>query len=287
MLLRFVRLEKPYNPSTRFKSIANFRGLSSRRPIKNLTIIKKSWAGRNYSGSITVRGRGGGHKKRYRPIDFKRLNPKGKVISLEYDPNRNARIALLRYNNGLKEYIIAPHSIRRGMTLFSGPTARFDVGNALPLEFLPLGIFVHNIELTIGKGGQLVRAAGTTAKLLAKKDDYVTLQLPSQEVRLIHKKCYATIGQVGNIYNKRISIGKAGRNRWLGKRPKVRGVAKNPVDHPHGGGEGQTGTGRTPKTPWGRPTLFVRTRDPRFIRYSKKMSSGLIVQRRRRKRRRK
>jgi len=285
MLLRFVRLEKPYNPSTRFRSVADFRGLSSEGPVKSLTVIKKSRAGRNCSGSITVRGRGGGHKKRYRLISFKRLNSEGKVISLEYDPNRSARIALLRYNNGLKEYIIAPHGIGKGAILSSGPTARFDVGNALPLELLPLGVFVHNVELTIGKGGQLVRAAGTTAKLLAKEGDYVTLRLPSREVRLVHKRCYATVGQVGNIYNKRVSIGKAGRNRWLGKRPKVRGVAKNPVDHPHGGGEGRTGTGRIPKTPWGRPALFVRTRDSRFVRYSKKASSGLIIQRRRRKRR--
>jgi large subunit ribosomal protein L2 len=171
------------------------------------------------------------------------------------------------------------------MLLYSGFDAPFSTGNALPLDSLPLGVFVHNVELTLGKGGQLVRAAGTVAKLLAKEGDYVTLRLPSKEVRLIHKKCYATLGQVGNLYSKRITIGKAGRNRWLGKRPKVRGLAKNPVDHPHGGGEGRTGIGRSPKTPWGKPALFVKTRDPRFVRFSRKLSSGYILQRARRKRR--
>ena len=298
-----IRLAKPPNPSKRFMSMPFFRGLS-KPSLKNLTAIQPSWAGRNNSGKTTVRGRGGGHKRRYRIIDFHRkftleyfpnhfLRPvylrhdEGKVIALEYDPNRNARIALLKYKNGVKEYIIAPRSIRKGMVLYSGFDAPFDNGNALPMEFLPLGFFVHNIELTLGKGGQLVRAAGTIAKLLAKKDNYVTLKLPSKEVRLIHKKCYATIGEVGNIYNKRLNIGKAGRNRWLGKRPKVRGVAKNPVDHPHGGGEAQTGTGRIPKTPWGKPTLFVKTRDPRFSRFSTKISSGLILQRPKKRRRRK
>lgn len=291
-----VRFSKPYNPSTRFRGVVVSTNLSSIKPL-DLNCIKLSFAGRNNSGVTTFRNRGGGHKKRYRIVDFHRrftwefrpshiLRPVylnhdgGFVIALEYDPNRNARLALLQYLNGVKEYIIAPRSLKVGMIVYAGFNAPLEVGNAMPLEFIPPGTFVHNIELTLGKGGQLARAAGACAKLLAKEDNYVTLKLPSKEIRLINKKCYATIGQVGNIDFSNITIGKAGRNRWLGKRPQVRGLAQNPVDHPHGGGEGQTGIGRVPKTPWGKLTLGVKTRNPRFTRFSKKKSTEYILKRR-------
>lgn len=295
-----VRFTKPYNPSTRFRAVSDFGDLSRIRP-SSLNCRKRALAGRNSSGVTTLRCRGGGHKRRYRIVDFHRrftldffpshlLRPVcensdgGMVIALEYDPNRNARLALLHYLNGVKEYIIAPRSLKVGMVVYSGFNAPFEVGNAMPLEFIPTGSFVHNVELTLGKGGQLARAAGACAKLLSKGGKYVTLRLPSKEVRLINKKCYATIGQVGNVDCLNITIGKAGRNRWLGKRPKVRGLARNPVDHPHGGGEGRTGIGRSPRTPWGKLALGVKTRDPRFTRYSKKRSTDYIIKRRPKKR---
>merc|ERR1711920_90098 len=274
------------NPSSRFRAVSVFQDLSRICP-NNLSCRKRALAGRNSSGVTTLRGRGGGHKRRYRIVDFHRrftldffpshlLRPVcensdgGKVIALEYDPNRNARLALLRYLNGVKEYIMGPRSLKVGMVVYSGFNAPVEIGNAMPLEFVPIGSFVHNVELTLGKGGQLARAAGACAKLLAKGGKYVTLRLPSKEVRYINKKCYATIGQVGNVDCLNVTIGKAGRSRWLGKRPKVRGLARNPVDHPHGGGEGRTGIGRSPRTPWGKLALGVKTRDPRFTRFSKK-----------------
>jgi large subunit ribosomal protein L2 len=295
-----VRFAKPYNPSTRFRAVSDFGDLSRIRP-SNLNCRKRALAGRNSSGVTTLRCRGGGHKRRYRIVDFHRrftldffpshlLRPVcensdgGKVIALEYDPNRNARLALLHYLNGVKEYIIAPRSLKVGMVVYSGFNAPFEVGNAMPLEFIPIGSFVHNVELTLGKGGQLARAAGACAKLLSKGGKYVTLRLPSKEVRFVNKKCYATIGQVGNVDCLNITIGKAGRSRWLGKRPKVRGLARNPVDHPHGGGEGRTGIGRSPRTPWGKLALGVKTRDPRFTRFSKKESTKYIIKRRPKKR---
>jgi len=291
-----VRFSKPYNPSTRFRAVSVFADLSSIKPA-GLNCVKASSAGRNSSGVTTLRNRGGGHKRRYRIVDFHRrftwefrpshiLRPVclnhdgGSVIALEYDPNRNARLALLQYVNGVKEYIIAPRSLKVGMRVYAGFNAPVEVGNAMPLEFIPPGTFVHNVELTLGKGGQLARAAGACAKLLAKGGNYVTLRLPSKEVRLVNKKCYATIGQVGNVDSLNVTIGKAGRNRWLGKRPRVRGLARNPVDHPHGGGEGRTGIGRVPRTPWGKLALGVKTRDPRFTRFSKKRSTEYILKRR-------
>merc|ERR1712100_577258 len=215
-------------------------------------------------GVITVRGRGGGHKRKYRLIDFQRKSAvKAKVATIEYDPNRNARIALLQYQDGSKKYIICPRSLKVGMDIYSGTDVPIEIGNAMPLEFIPLGSIVHNIELTLGKGGQIARAAGTYAQLIAKEGDFVTLKLPSNEVRLVNKKCYATLGQVGNVEFVNVTLGKAGRKRWLGKRPKVRGVVQNPIDHPHGGGEGRSPIGRAkPVTPWGKPALGIKTRKP-------------------------
>ncbi|RKY04965.1 50S ribosomal protein L2, partial [Candidatus Poribacteria bacterium] len=224
---------------------------------------------------ITVRHRGGGHKRKYRIIDFKRdkWGVPAKVIAIEYDPNRTARIALLQYADGEKRYIIAPLGLKVGDTVMSGPDAEIKVGNALPLEKIPVGTLIHNVELTPGKGGQIARAAGTAAVLLAKEGKYALVRLPSNEIRMIPLKCMATIGQVGNVEHENIVIGKAGRNRWLGWRPTVRGTAMNPVDHPHGGGEGRSHPGRHPVTPWGQPTKGYKTR-------RKKPSDKFIVQRR-------
>lgn len=258
-----IRLYRAYSPGTRSKSVSTFSDISNIKPIKSLTNGIKASGGRNNRGIITVKGLGGGHKQKYRLIDFCRKGScnVAKVTAIEYDPNRNARIALLSYRDGSKKYILAPRSLRVGMYLSQGINSAIEIGNAMPLEYIPLGSVIHNVELTLGKGGQIARAAGTYAQLIAKEGDFVTLKLPSGEVRLVNKKCYATLGQVGNIDSLNIVLGKAGRKRWLGKKPKVRGVVKNPIDHPHGGGEGRSPIGRVkPVTPWGKPALGIKTR---------------------------
>lgn len=272
-----IRLYKAYTPGTRNRTVSTFRELTTNKPEKSLLKKNHRHKGHNNRGIITSRHKGGGHKKRYRLIDFKRnkLNIKSKVASIEYDPNRNARIALLHYEDGEKRYILHPRTLKIGKIIMSGLSAPIEVGNALPLSEIPLGTAVHNIELISGKGGQIVRAAGTYAQIVAKEGDFITLKLPSSEVRIIRKECYATIGQVGNIDASNITIGKAGRNRWLGKKPKVRGVVMNPVDHPHGGGEGRSPIGRPhPVTPWGKPALGIKTR------CTKKYSNRYILRRR-------
>lgn len=272
-----IRLYKTATPGTRNRTVSIFTEISTNKPEKSLIKHIKYSQGHNNRGIITSRHRGGGHKKKYRSIDFRRKknNILAKVASIEYDPNRNARIALLHYLDGTKRYIIHPRSLKLGEYISSGPNSTIEVGNALPLEKIPLGTAVHNIEIKAGQGGQLVRAAGTCAQIVAKEGRFVTLKLPSSEVRLIHKECYATIGQVGNIDHNNITIGKAGRNRWLGKKPRVRGIAMNPTDHPHGGGEGRSPIGRNhPVTPWGKPSLGVKTRT------TKKYSNPYILRRR-------
>ena len=272
-----IRLYKATTPGTRNRTVSTFKEVSTNEPEKSLIKYIKYHKGHNNRGIITSRHRGGGHKKKYRLIDFRRKknNTLAKVASIEYDPNRNARIALLHYTDGTKKYIIHPRSLSIGKYISSGPDSAIEVGNALPLEKIPLGTAVHNVEIKAGQGGQLARAAGTYAQIVAKEGRFVTLKLPSGEVRLIHKECYATIGQVGNIDCNNITIGKAGRNRWLGKRPHVRGIAMNPIDHPHGGGEGRSPIGRKhPVTPWGKPTLGVKTR------ITKKYSNSYILRRR-------
>ena len=257
-----IRLYRAYSPGTRSKSVSYFDDLSKIKPERTLTFGKKACGGRNNRGVITIKGRGGGHKRKYRLIDFHRKSSiSAKVSTIEYDPNRNARIALLQYNDGSKKYIIAPRSLRIGMEVSSGTDVPIEIGNAMPMEYIPLGSIIHNVELTLGKGGQIARAAGTYAQLIAKEGDFVTLKLPSNEVRLVNKRCYATLGQVGNVDSINITLGKAGRSRWLGKKSKVRGVVKNPIDHPHGSGEGRSPIGRPkPVTPWGKPALGIKTR---------------------------
>nr|QCI05221.1 ribosomal protein L2 [Centroceras clavulatum] len=272
-----IRLYKAYTAGTRNRTVSTFNEITTNKPEKSLLIHKHSVKGRNNRGIITIRHKGGGHKKRYRIIDFKRnkINIEGKVASIEYDPYRNARIALLHYQDGEKRYILHPRSLQIGNTVISGPSSPIEVGNALPLEKIPLGTAVHNVELKPEKGGQIIRAAGTYGQIVAKEGNFVTIKLPSSEVRMIHKQCYATIGQVGNIDASNITIGKAGRNRWLGKRPTVRGVVMNPIDHPHGGGEGRSPIGKPhPVTPWGKPALGVKTRR------KKKYSNKYILRRR-------
>nr|YP_010336988.1 ribosomal protein L2 [Madagascaria erythrocladioides]QUE29020.1 ribosomal protein L2 [Madagascaria erythrocladioides]UNJ16573.1 ribosomal protein L2 [Madagascaria erythrocladioides] len=272
-----IRLYRAYTPGTRNRTVSTFSEITKKKPEKSLIKKQKSFSGHNNRGVITIRHRGGGHKKRYRVIDFKRdlINIPAKVIACEYDPNRNARIALLHYLNGTKRYILYPRSLKIGAFVSSGPEASIEIGNALPLDKIPLGTAVHNIEITPNKGGQIVRAAGTYAQIVAKEGAYVTLKLPSGEVRLIRKECYASIGQVGNIDFSNINIGKAGRNRWLGKRPTVRGIVMNPVDHPHGGGEGRSPFGRAkPVTPWGKAALGIKTRN------KKKYSNIYIIRKR-------
>jgi len=269
-----IRLVRVCNPGTRSRSVSSFDELSQKIPEKKLIFGKNRCCGRNNRGLITLKGRGRCHKRNYRLIDFRRkINKfKAKVVSIEYDPNRNARIALLHYENGKKSYILAPRSLKIGVNLCSGINSPLEIGNALPLDYVPLGSLVHNVELTLGKGGQLSRAAGTYSQLIAREGDFVTLVLPSNEIRLVHKKCMATLGQVGNIDAINIIIGKAGRNRWLGKKSKVRGIVKNPIDHPHGGGEGRSPIGRSrPVTPWGKPALGIKTR------YLKKRSNQYIL----------
>ncbi len=273
-----IRSYRPYTPSTRERSVSDFSEITKKEPEKSLVTSKHRAKGRNNRGVITCRHRGGGHKKLYRIIDFRRdkRDIPAKVAAIEYDPNRNARIALLFYQDGEKRYILHPVGLQVGATISAGTNASIDIGNALPLERIPLGTQVHNVELTPGKGGQIVRAAGASAQVVAKEGDYVTIKLPSGERRKVRANCYATIGQVGNTDARNISLGKAGRNRWKGRRPTVRGSVMNPVDHPHGGGEGKAPIGRSgPMTPWGKPALGVKTRK------KKKRSDSLIVQRRR------
>ncbi|MDJ0729222.1 MAG: 50S ribosomal protein L2 [Crocosphaera sp.] len=273
-----IRTYRPYTPGTRQASVSDFADITKRKPEKSLTTYKHNKKGRNNRGVITSRHRGGGHKRLYRIVDFKRDKQgiPAKVAAIEYDPNRNARIALLFYQDGEKRYILAPAGITVGTEVISGEDSPFEVGNALPLYKIPLGTEVHNVELVAGKGGQMVRAAGAAAQVVAKEGDYVTLRLPSKEVRMVRKECYATIGRVGNIEARNIKLGKAGRTRHLGRRPHVRGSVMNPVDHPHGGGEGRAPVGRSgPMTPWGKPALGAKTRN------KKKASSRLIVRRRR------
>ncbi len=273
-----TRSYRPYTPSTRQVTISDFAEITKTEPEKSLTTYVHRAQGRNNQGRISVRHRGGGHKRLYRIIDFKRdkRNIPAQVLAIEYDPNRNARIALVEYQDGEKRYIIQPNGLKVGTTIIAGVDAPFEDGNALPLSNIPLGTSVHNVELKPGKGGQIVRAAGASAQVVAKEGNYVSLKLPSGEVRLIRRECYATIGQVGNIEARNLSAGKAGRNRWKGRRPTVRGSVMNPVDHPHGGGEGRAPIGRPgPVTPWGKPTLGYKTRK------RKKPSSKLIVRRRR------
>jgi len=252
--------------------------LTASTPEKSLLEPIKRTGGRNNNGRITCRHRGGGHKRRYRRIDFKRnkIGVPARVATIEYDPNRSARIALLAYADGEKRYIIWPKGLKVNDTVVSGEEATFSVGNSMPLHRIPLGTVVHNVEMQIGKGGQIVRSAGSFAQVLAKEGEYVTLRLPSGEVRMVHKNCSATIGEVGNSEHENIVIGKAGKSRWLGRRPKVRGVVMNPVDHPHGGGEGKTSGGRHPVSPWGQPAKGYKTR-------SKKPSDKFIVRRRKKK----
>jgi len=253
---------KPTSPGLRYKTVSDFSEITAKKPYKSLTTSKKRKAGRCNTGRITSRHRGGGHKKRYRIIDFKR-NKDGipaRVASIEYDPNRSARIALLNYYDGEKRYIISPLGLNVGDVLMSGPEAEVRIGNNLPLRNIPVGSLIHNLELQPGRGGQLVRSAGAAAQLMAKEGKYANVRLPSGEMRLINLNCKATIGQVGNVEHENQTIGKAGRQRWLGKRPHVRGVAVNPCDHPHGGGEARSTAGRPSTTPWGKPTHGLRTR---------------------------
>ncbi len=257
-----VKKFKPTTPSRRAMSVADFSELTKKKPEKSLTSPNPHKAGRNNNGRITMRRRGGGHKRLYREIDFRRNKDgvPGKVSAIEYDPNRSARIALIVYADGDKRYIIAPVGLNVGMTILSGAGAEYQVGNCLPLSDIPLGAVVHNVEMTPGKGGKMARSAGNGCQLLAKEGRYAALRLPSGEMRRILSNCRATIGQVGNEDHSNINLGKAGRSRWLGRRPKVRGVVMNPVDHPHGGGEGRTSGGRHPVTPWGVPTKGHKTR---------------------------
>lgn len=271
-----VKIYKPTTASRRFMTTLASDDITTDKPEKSLLMPLKKKAGRNSKGRISVRRRGGGHKRAYRIIDFRRDKDgiPAKVATIEYDPNRSARIALLHYVDGEKRYILAPLGLKVGDMVESGPGADVKVGNALPLANIPAGSIIHNIELTPGKGGQLVRSAGTSAQLMAKEGKYAHIRLPSGEVRLVRLECRATIGQVGNPDHENITIGKAGRSRWLGRRPSVRGSAMNPTDHPHGGGEGRAPIGRSaPVTPWGKPTIGYKTR-------RKKQSDKLIVRRR-------
>jgi len=271
-----IKKYKPSTPGLRTKTTLIKDDITIDKPEKSLVKGHPSKAGRGASGRISVRRRGGGHKKKYRFIDFRRdkFGVPGKVAQIEYDPNRSANIALIYYVDGEKRYILAPKGLKVGDTIQSGDSSPVKPGNALPLDKIPLGIEIHNIELQFGRGGQLVRSAGTSAMVVAKEGDYITIRLPSGEMRMVFHKCYATVGTVGNEDHMNVSIGKAGRSRWLGKRPKVRGVVMNPHDHPHGGGEGRTSGGRHPVTPWGKPTKGYKTRCKR------KLSSKYIVKKR-------
>ncbi len=273
-----IKKFKPTSPSRRFYESPDFDGLAKKRPEKRLTTKKKSTGGRNNNGRITVRFRGGGHKRRYRKIDFKRdrIGVPAKVVSIEYDPNRSARIALLHYADGVKSYILAPDGLKAGATVISSRHADVVPGNAKPLRHMPLGTMIHAIELKIGKGAQLVRSAGTAAQLMAKDGDYAVVRLPSGEMRKVHLNCRATVGQVSNTQHARLTLGKAGRTRWLGRRPHNRGTTMNPVDHPMGGGEGRTAGGRHPCSPWGQLAKGKKTR-------TNKSTNKFIVRRRKKK----
>ena len=272
-----IRLYKSYTPGTRNRALSAFTEITKAKPERSLIQKNHRSKGRNNRGVITIRHRGGGHKRRYRLIDLKRnkFGIEGIVAAIEYDPNRNARIALIHYNDGEKRYILHPKTLNVGDTILSGSGSPITIGNSLPLTEIPLGSAIHNIELIPNKGGQFVRAAGTAARILAKEGDYVTLRLPSKEIRLLRKECFATIGEVSNNDAFLVQSGKAGRTRWLGKRPTVRGSVMNPCDHPHGGGEGRAPIGRTrPLTPWGKPALGMKTRK------RKKLSDAYILRRR-------
>ena len=271
-----VKKFRPLTPSLRFKTVSSFEEITKNTPEKSLVEPNKKSGGRNNRGRITSRRRGGGHRRKYRRIDFKRdkVGVPAIVHSIEYDPNRSARIALLHYVDGEKRYILAPIGLRVGDEVASGADAGIRPGNALPLANIPLGSNVHNVELKPGKGGQIGRSAGAEIQVMAKEGNFATLRLPSGERRLVLISCYATIGQVGNLEHENVVVGKAGRSRWLGKRPKVRGVAMNPIDHPHGGGEGRATGGRHPVTPWGQPTKGYKTRK------KKNKTDQMIIQRR-------
>ena len=271
-----IRTFRPITPGTRQAAISDFAEITKDKPEKSLTKNKHAKERRNNRGVVTSRHRGGGHKQLYRTVDFRRdkRDIPAKVAAIEYDPHRNARLALLFYRDGEKRYIIAPANLQVGTTVIAGENAPFEIGNALPLGRIPLGTDIHNVELVSGRGGQMVRAAGGFAQVVAKEGDYVTIRLPSKEVRMVRKECYATIGKVGNADDRNQKLGKAGRTRHLGQRPHVRGSVMNPVDHPHGGGEGRAPIGRPgPMTPWGKPALGKKTRN------KKKRSSKLIVRR--------
>lgn len=271
-----IKTYKPVTPGTRFKTSTARNDLTDKEPEKRLTKGSSFKAGRDTNGRISVRRRGGRHKRLYRDIDFRRdkVDVPGVIKAIEYDPNRTANIALVFYVDGEKRYILAPKGLEVGMTVVSGEKVAPELGNAMALGNIPVGTVVHNVELQLGKGGQLVRSAGTSATIVAADGDYVTLKLPSGEMRMVFKKCRATVGVVGNEDHMNISLGKAGRSRWLGRRPKVRGVVMNPVDHPHGGGEGRTSGGRHPVSPWGVPTKGYKTRKKR------KTSGKFIVKKR-------
>jgi len=267
-----IKTYKPTSAGRRHQTCSTFDEITTSSPEKSLLVTLKKTGGRNSFGRITSRHIGGGHKKKYRLVDFRRnkIDIPAKVASIEYDPNRSARIALLNYSDGEKRYILAPLNLKVGDVVLTSSSADIKPGNTLPLRAIPLGTIIHNIELKIGKGGQLARSAGTFAQLMAKEGKYAQVKLPSGEVRMVLLDCMATVGQVGNLDHENVTIGKAGRSRWLGRRPKVRGVAMNPVDHPHGGGEGRTSGGRHPVTPWGVPTKGYKTR-------KNKTSSRFIV----------
>jgi large subunit ribosomal protein L2 len=258
-----IKIYKPYTPGSRNKTSLDFSGLTKIEPEKSLLVSNHRAKGRNNQGRITIRHKGGGHKRRYRLIDFKRnkLDIQGRVVSIEYDPNRNANISLIAYEDGEKRYILHPETLKVGDFVTAGKNTTIQVGNSLPLDSIPLGTDVHNVELIPGRGGQLVRSAGTSAKILAKENNFVVLRLSSKEIRLFRKDCFATIGRVSNSDFYNVVLGKAGRKRWLGVRPTVRGSVMNPVDHPHGGGEGRCPIGKPrPLTPWGKPALGMKTR---------------------------
>jgi len=273
-----IRAYKPTSPARRFYTVSDFKEITTDVPEKKLLESKARTGGRNHYGRITSRFRGGGHKQAYRIVDFKRakIGVPAKVAEIEYDPNRTARIALLHYADGVKTYILAPDGLKQGDTVVSSRTADIKPGNSLPLAVIPPGTMVHNVELRKGKGGQLVRSAGVAAQLMARDGDYATVKLPSGEVRKIHIECRATVGQVSNLEHQNISLGKAGRSRWLGRRPHNRGVTMNPVDHPMGGGEGRTSGGRHPCSPWGQLAKGLKTRN-------NKRTDGMIVKHRKAK----
>ena len=276
-----TRQRKPTSPGRRFQTVASFDDLTKKKkPEKQLTVAKRRTSGRNVHGRITSRRRGGGHKRRYRLIDFRRDKDgiPAKIQAIEYDPNRSARIALLAYADGEKRYILAPEGLKVGATVRSGQGSEIKPGNALALANIPDGTIVHNVELQPGQGGRIARSAGVSVQLMAKEKEYATLRMPSGEMRMVHIRCKAMVGQVGNTEHELVKVGKAGRNRWKGRRPKVRGVAMNPIDHPLGGGEGKASGGRPSSTPWGKPE--------RRTRHKRKPSSRFIVRRREKRRKR-